>query len=203
MKKLILAITLVIFFIGCQNQESTNNAQANTPKQIKVGEEITLNSVFDSNITIVRTQNGFKLKDSNKIIMFDIFGTFCEPCRAEASNLMDYQLKNSNDMMMIGLIHFENITDKEIIENFSKKYNAYYFITNSDRNADIIDQILKDIDYKDALQIPFKVVLKDGKYQKLSDNLHKNSKEMKNFYLGYVTVPLLQNDLERIKNASN
>ncbi|ASM40083.1 TlpA family protein disulfide reductase [Campylobacter sp. RM12327] len=203
MKKLILAITLAIFFIGCQNQESTNIAQENTPKQIKVGEEITLNSVFDSNITIVRTQNGFKLKDSNKIIMFDIFGTFCEPCRAEASNLMDYQLKNSNDMMMIGLIHFENITNKEIIENFSKKYNAYYFITNSDRNADIVEQILKDIDYKDALQIPFKVVLKDGKYQKLSDNLRKNSTEMKNFYLGYVTVPLLQNDLERIKNASN
>lgn len=202
MNKLILSLMIAIFFIGCQNKESINDEQETIAKEIKIGEEITLTSVFDSNITIIRTDNGFKLKNSDKIIMFDIFGTFCEPCRAEASNLMDYQLKNSNDMMMIGLIHFENITDKDIVEKFSKKYNAYYFITNSNRNIDIINQILKDIEYKDELQIPFKVVLKDGKYQDLTDNLHKNSTKMKNFYLGYVETSLLQNDLERIKNAT-
>lgn len=204
MKKIFLALILGLFLIGCDNQNSASNEHSkNSPTPIKVGEEITLTSVFDSNITIVRTQNGFKLKDSNKIVMFDIFGTFCEPCRAEASNLMDYQLKNNNDMMIIGLIYFENITNKDIVENFSKKYNAYYFIANSDRNIDIVDQILKDIEYKNALQIPFKVVLKDGKYQDLTDNLNKNSSEMKKYYLGYVNVPLLQNDLNRIKDASN
>lgn len=204
MKKIFLMLILGLFVVGCDNQKSASNEHIkNSPTPIKVGEEITLNSVFDSNITIVRTQNGFKLKDSNKIVMFDIFGTFCEPCRAEASNLMDYQLKNSNDMMMIGLIHFENVTNKDIVENFSKKYNAYYFISNSERNIDIVDQILKDIEYKNALQIPFKVVLKDGKYQDLTDNLNKNSNEMKKYYLGYVNIPLLQNDLDRIKDAPN
>lgn len=202
MDKLILSIIIAIFFISCQNNESINDEKEAIAKEIKIGEEITLTSVFDSNITIIRTGNGFKLKNSDKIIMFDIFGTFCEPCRAEASNLMDYQLKNSNDAMIIGLIHFENITDKEIVEKFSKKYNAYYFITNSSRNIDIINQILKDIEYKDELQIPFKVVLKDGIYQELTDNLNKNSTKMKNFYLGYVETSLLQNDLERIKNAT-
>lgn len=193
MKKLFLLAFMALFFVSCQN-----TAQ----KSLKIGDEIVLQSVFDANITLVRTQNGFKLKNSDKIIMFDIFGTFCEPCRAEAGNLMDYQIKNSEDLQIIALTHFENISDKDIVQNFAKKYNAYYFISNSKQNSLIIETILRDINYKDDLQIPFKVVLKNGAYQQITDNLNINKSGQK-FYLGYVKTSLMQLDLDRIKNATN
>ncbi len=39
-------------------------------------------------------------------------------------------------------------------------YGAYYFLSNGGSNDRIIAQILKDIDYQNMEQLPFKVVLK-------------------------------------------
>lgn len=39
-------------------------------------------------------------------------------------------------------------------------YGAYYFLSNGSSNDRIIAQILKDIDYQNMEQLPFKVVLK-------------------------------------------
>lgn len=198
MKKILIIFSfLVIFLVGCNNDTQTTTQ---TFKPYKTGDEITLNSVVDTNITIVRTEDGFKLKNSNKIIMFDIFGTFCPPCQQEAPHLMDYQLKHADDFMIIGLIYFEKITDAGIVDNFSKKYNAYYFITNSKENSRLVDQILNDINYKQALQIPFKVVLKNGIYQKLSDTV--GTGHLNDFYLGGVETDQISQDIDRIKSEN-
>ena len=160
--KFILAVFLSFFVFGCGEDEPKSVVESAKFEPFKTGEKINLKSVVGNEITLVRTEKGFKLDGSNKILMLDIFGTYCEPCKAEAPHLMDFSLKNSEDFMLVGLIHFENISDKEIIENFVKKYNAYYFIANSSQNERIVKQILSDIEYKRALSIPFKVVFKGG-----------------------------------------
>lgn len=195
MKKFLVFLTFfALFFIGCEDE-----GQITEQKPYTKGDEIVLKSVNDVSITLVREENGFKLKDSNKIIMFDIFGTFCAPCQSEAAHLMDYQMKNSDDFMLIGLITFENITNKDVIENFIKPYNAYYFIANEKENERLIAQILKDISYKNALSLPFKVVLKDAKYQLLSDNLGERNGAKSPFYLGAVKSEMIASDIAQIK----
>ena len=87
------------------------------------------------------------------------------------------------------------------LENFSKKYNAYYFISNSKENSKIIDQALNDISYNRALSIPFKVVLKDGKCQNLSDNLGGTTTQNK-FYLGEVSTNTISQDIDKILDAN-
>jgi thioredoxin domain protein len=167
----------------------------------KVGERFTLKSVTGGEVTIERTEKGFKLADSDKILMFDIFGTFCAPCRMEAPHLTDFQLKNNDWFMMVGLIHFEDIADAQVVEKFSKKYGAYYFIANDVQNARIVEQILNDIDYRHALAIPFKVTLKNGIYQTLTD-LNEDDPKGKPYYLGAVSTDILTSDLTRIRNAN-
>ncbi|ANE35769.1 putative periplasmic thioredoxin [Campylobacter iguaniorum] len=198
MKKIILALSFcMLVLVGCGSSEE----EATTSfKPYNTGDEIELTSVVGTKATLIREQNGFKLKGSDKIVMFDIFGTYCPPCQKEAPHLMDYQLKNSDDFMIIGLIHFEKVSDKDIIENFSKKYNAYYFITNSDSNPRLIEQILSDIDYKRALQLPFKVVLKNGVYQVLTDTLGMS--QTNKFYLGEITTNVISKDISRIRSAN-
>ncbi len=166
----------------------------------KTGERLTLKSVVGGEVTIERTEKGFKLADSDKILMFDIFGTYCQPCRIEAPHLMDFQLKNSADFLMVGLIYFEDITDAQVIENFTKKFNAYYFIANSKQNERIVGQILSDIDYRHALSIPFKVMFKDGKYQRLTD-INEGDERGKPYYLGMVSADVIKSDFARIKNG--
>ncbi len=197
--KSLIFLGIFTFFLACENSEQST-LHSSPQRVFKENEIIELKSISQANIKLIRTPRGFKLANSDKIIMFDIFGTYCAPCKKEAPHLMDYQLKNQDKFMIIGLIHFEKISDEAIIENFAKKYNAYYFISNSSQNADIIAQILRDIEYKNALEIPFKVVLKDGVYQMLSDNLGERGGKKALYYLGEVSTDIIAKDVENFKN---
>ena len=199
--KFIALFLMALFALNGCNQDKTTQTQIEQSNYYKTGDEIELTSIIGTKATIIRTENGFKLKDSDKILMLDIFGTYCAPCQKEAPHLMDFQLKNADKFMIIGLIHFEDVSDEYVLENFSKKYNAYYFIANSKENSKIIDHILNDINYNRALSIPFKVVLKDGIYQSLSDNINGTTVGNK-FYLGEVSTSTISQDIDKILNAN-
>ena len=200
MKKLLLVLlcAFALVFLGCSKNESESYSLGEYAP-FKDGEEISLKSVSGASVSLVRTDKGFVLKGSDKIVMLDIFGTFCEPCKAEAPHLMDYQL-NHDDFMLIGLITFEQISDKDVIEKFIKPFNAYYFIANEgEKNERLISQVLADIGYDSALSLPFKVVLKGGKYELLSDNLGERGGKEALYYLGAVSSDLVAKDLEKIR----
>lgn len=200
MKKLLLILlcAFALVFLGCNKNESESYSLGEYAP-FKDGEEISLKSVSGASVSLVRTAKGFVLKNSDKIVMLDIFGTFCEPCKTEAPHLMDYQL-NHDDFMLIGLITFEQISDKDVIEKFIKPFNAYYFIANEgEKNERLISQVLADIGYDSALSLPFKVVLKGGKYELLSDNLGERGGKEALYYLGAVSSELVAKDLEKIR----
>ena len=200
MKKLLLVLlcAFALVFLGCDKNESESYSLGEYAP-FKDGEEISLKSVSGASVNLVRTAKGFVLKGSDKIVMLDIFGTFCAPCKAEAPHLMDYQL-NHDDFMLIGLITFEQISDKDVIEKFIKPFNAYYFIANEgEKNERLISQVLADIGYDSALSLPFKVVLKGGKYELLSDNLGERGGKEALYYLGAVSSELVAKDLEKIR----
>ena len=200
MKKLLLVLlcAFALVFLGCSKNESESYSLGEYAP-FKDGEEISLKSVSGASISLVRTDKGFVLKGSDKIVMLDIFGTFCAPCKSEAPHLMDYQL-NHDDFMLIGLITFEQISDKDVIEKFIKPFNAYYFIANEgEKNERLISQVLADIGYDSALSLPFKVVLKGGKYELLSDNLGERGGKEALYYLGAVSSELVAKDLEKIR----
>ena len=200
MKKLLLVLlcAFALVFLGCDKNESESYSLGEYAP-FKDGEEISLKSVSGASVSLVRTDKGFVLKGSDKIVMLDIFGTFCAPCKSEAPHLMDYQL-NHDDFMLIGLITFEQISDKDVIEKFIKPFNAYYFIANEgEKNERLISQVLADIGYDSALSLPFKVVLKGGKYELLSDNLGERGGKEALYYLGAVSSELVAKDLEKIR----
>ena len=199
--KFIALFLMALFAPNECNQDKTTQTPIEQSNYYKTGDEIELTSIIGTKATIIRTETGSTLKDSDKILMLDIFGTYCAPCQKEAPHLMDFQLKNADKFMIIGLIHFEDVSDEYVLENFSKKYNAYYFIANSKENSKIIDQILNDISYNRALSIPFKVVLKDGIYQSLSDNINGTTVGNK-FYLGEVSTSTISQDIDKILNAN-
>lgn len=198
MKRIILAMTLLMatFFLGCNSESKTVGA---TPQErYKEGDKIELKSVSGAKMTLLRKKEGFVIEgDEGKIVLIDIFGTFCAPCQEEAPSLMDFQLQNSDDVVLLGLNFLEEVSDEYVVENFAAKYNAYYFISNSPLNKKIVATILDDIAYKPTLQVPFKVVLKEGAYQKVTD-VYGGNLENK-FYIGKVSLEVIQQDIDALK----
>jgi len=135
--------------------------------------------------------------DENKVLMIDIFGTFCPPCQKEAAELTKYQLENKDKFTLIGLTHFENVTNEYVLHEFMQKFNAYYFITNDQKiNDRLAEQIVRDIEYKHEIALPFKVVIKNGEYQILTD-VDSGQYGVK-YYLGGIKVTKMKEDLAKI-----
>jgi len=201
MKNLIFALIFGLFFISCSDEAPQESATQEEFKPFAIGEKVQLKGVLGNELTLVRSERGFKLENSDKIVMIDIFGTFCAPCQEEAAFLMDFQNKNREKFQLIGLIHFEEIGDERIISDFVKKFNAYYFIANNDKNPNerLVEQILLDLNYQNALSLPFKVVYKNGEMQTLTD-INNGFSNGSKFYLGGVKTEILINDFNKFAN---
>ncbi len=192
--KVFISFALVLFFIGCSGGDEGTFEKV----VYKDGDRLELTSVAGSKIILLRKNGGF-VEEGNegRILILDIFGTFCVPCQEEAANLMDFQLRNDKDILLVGFTFLEEVTDEYVLENFSKKFNAYYFIVNSPANEKMVNTITADIKYKQSVQVPFKVVLKDAKYQKVTDVYNGDPENM--FYIGKIETDVIEKDIEKIK----
>ncbi|EAJ6107286.1 TlpA family protein disulfide reductase [Campylobacter jejuni] len=196
MKKILalILISLAFFLNACSKEEEIQNDFMF--EEYHKGDKIVLNSVNGGSKTLIRTDKGFVVEgEEGKVLMFDFFGTFCTSCKEEALDLSKLWKNNSSKFIIIGLTHFEDVSD-ETVKKFADDYGAYYFLSNGSSNDRIIAQILKDIDYQNMEQLPFKVVLKNGIYQKISDYWNNNTPT--NFYLGKIPTELMQEDLNKI-----
>ena len=187
------AFLIAFLFMACASEDVKNELDF---KEFALGEKVLLRSVNGGEKTFLRKEKGFVIEgEEDKILMFDFFGTFCQPCKEEALELSKLWQNNSKHFVIIGLSHFEEVSDEEVLK-FAKDYNAFYFLSNSKEKDRLIAQILKDITYQNMELLPFKVVLKDGVYQNVSDFWNKGKKVQ--FYLGKVPSELIQEDVNTI-----
>lgn len=199
---ILLTVFTIFIFTGCseEKEEITNEKEHTTVEQ----SSYTIEDVSTGVRYILKRQDGGFVVEGHedKAIMFDMYATYCPPCQKEAPHLTDLQSKYSDKLIIIALNTFEDVSDSYIDDQFRFTYGAFYFISNSKHNNIIIDTVLKDINYKPSMQIPFKVIIKDGKYQKLTDSYGNNPNN--NFYLGAIKSSVIEKDLIKIfKNSDN
>jgi thiol-disulfide isomerase/thioredoxin len=190
----LLGICTILLFTACSSEPKQE-----AKKEVKSAPESFLLKDINSGAeyTLVRQKDGFVVKGhEHKVIMFDMYATYCGPCQKEAQHLTSLQVKHADKFLIIALNTFEEVTNQYINDEFRFKYGGYYFITNSKDNEEIIALILKDIGYKRTIQIPFKVVLKDGKYQTLTD-IYKADPDNK-YYIGEIETKTIEKDLDGI-----
>ncbi len=192
----IIALSFLILS-GCSNEPEEDTA-ATKEHTTQEQSSYTIEDISSgAKYTLKRVDGGFVVEGhEDKVVMFDMYATYCPPCQKEAPHLTDLQVKYSEDFIIIALNTFEDVPDTYVDDKFRFTYGAYYFITNSKHNKIIIDTVLKDIAYDTAMQIPFKVMLKDGKYQKITDIYNGNPNNK--FYLGAVDSGVIEKDLKKI-----
>jgi len=168
LKKSILPITLAIMLLsqGCNsdnNDKSDQNSKIEQANSMISKNEYILTTLNKIEYIVTKETDGFKLKDAEgKIIIYDIFATWCPPCRNAASHLTSLQKKYKDDLIIIGISIEDKISDEKLLD-FRNQNNANYALSNSEQNRRLADEIVNSLGLGDRYPIPLMAMYKDGK----------------------------------------
>ncbi len=180
-KKSILSLFLLssLLFQGCFDEEKKvedANAMVST-------NEFVLTTLKNKQIIVKKTEHGFIVEGNrDKIIMFDVFATWCPPCQAEAPHLGTLQKKYKDKLLIIGLT-IENAIPNAKLEQFKKQHNATYTFANSAQNRALITEIADMLQLGDSFPIPMMAMYKDG--------------ELVQHYIGAVEEEFIESDIKQ------
>jgi thiol-disulfide isomerase/thioredoxin len=124
-------------------------------------------SLLDTNgesYTVEKRGTNFTLDaGEDKMVLFDIFATWCPPCRAEAKHLSALQKKYGDDLIVIGLTIEDDVSNDEL-EKWKQKYGGEYLISNKADNESLSRSIASTIGVGQQFPIPLMILYKNGKY---------------------------------------
>jgi len=181
MFKLSILSTLLVaglFLGGCSSSEKSEDANA-----LLSSNEFVLTTLQKSQIILQKSPEGFKLNSPEaKLLILDIFATWCPPCQAEASHLASLQEKYGDDILIVGVSIEEGIADSKL-EDFRQTYGANYTLVNSNENGRLVDSVAKKLKLGSNFGIPLLAIYKDGK--------------LVQYYQGAVEEEFIESDIKR------
>ncbi|MEA2073647.1 MAG: TlpA disulfide reductase family protein [Campylobacterota bacterium] len=182
MSKTSLLSTLLAFslvFTACSEdkvQEEDANAMLST-------NEFVLTSLANTQHTVTKGTNGFSVKGAeNKVIILDLFATWCPPCQAEASHLSALQEKYKDSLLILGITVENNINNDKLLD-FREAYDANYILVNSSENSRLVSAVASKLNVGRNFGIPLMAMYKDGK--------------LVNFYQGAVEEEFIESDIKK------
>ncbi len=177
-------LSLALVFQACGNKEETQGQDNIEAANAMIdSNEYVLTSTDNKQYIVKKELDGFILENAQgKVIIFDIFATWCPPCKAAATHLTSLQNKFKDDIVIIGLTIEEDISNSELIE-FKKEYNAQYTLVNSSQNRPLINEIADALKLGDRFPIPLMALYKDGK--------------LITHYVGEVQEEFVESDIKR------
>jgi len=153
------SVILPLLFLGCSSSDTGEDENS-----MVASNDFHLVSTNGVEYNVTKSGPNFTVKGhEGKVIMFDIFATWCPPCRAEAPNLSDLQNKYKNDFLIIGVTIEDGISNTDL-DAFKKKYGANYAIVNSKDNERLYRAVASATKVGQRFPIPFMVMYKDGQY---------------------------------------
>ncbi len=99
----------------------------------------------------------------DKVVIFDIFATWCPPCRAEVKHLGALQKKYGDNLIIMGLTIEDDVSNDEL-DKWKQKYGGNYLISNKADNQTLSRSIASTIGVGQQFPIPLMILYKNGKY---------------------------------------
>lgn len=182
LKKYILSLSIVstLLFQGC----SDNEEKKSSTNEMIAAKEYVLTGLNKKQYVVKKEGKGFKLEGADgKIVIFDIFATWCPPCRAAASHLSSLQEKHKDNLVIIGITVEDKIEDAKLLD-FATTYGAKYLLVNSDHNRRLVNELVQELELGERFPIPTMAMYKDAK--------------LINYYVGATEEEFIDSD---IRNA--
>lgn len=176
----LLSILSGLLFTGCSESKKSNE---NANNMISANQYV-LTSLDKKEYMVKKESQGFILEGADgKIVIFDIFATWCPPCRAAAPHLSSLMEKYKDKLVIIGITIEDGIGDSKLQE-FAQTYGAKYTLVNSAQNRRLTNALVKELELGDRFPIPTMAMYKDGK--------------LINYYVGATEEEFIDSD---IRNA--
>ena len=132
---------------------------------------------------VIKEGNDFRVTGyEDKVILFDIFATWCPPCRAAAPNLATLQEKFSKEVKIIGIL-IEEDKSNAYVQKFVDTYGAEYSISNASDNQELARAIASTTGVGQGFPIPLMVMFYKGKYI--------------NHYIGAIPEEMIESDIKK------
>lgn len=149
-------ISMTLLFSGC-SEDSTDEALVSTA-------EFKLLDTNGKSYTVEKRGANFTLDaGEDKVVLFDIFATWCPPCRAEVRHLGNLQKKYGDDLVIMGLTIEDDVSNDEL-EKFKQKHGGEYLVSNKADNQALARAIASTIGVGQQFPIPLMVLYKNGQY---------------------------------------
>jgi len=168
-KSFLIGLMFVGFlFTACDNKTTIDesvmvkSSVKNDNATTFVSESFTLVTTDDKLITLKSTQQGLDFDEfkGKKVVLVDVFATWCPPCIEEIPVLKELKEKYKDNFEIVSVL-FEKDKSKEEILEFIKKYQLNYPITMGDDNFKLAKQL------GDVKKIPEMFLFtKDGRFVK-------------------------------------
>ncbi len=174
---IISALTITLLFQACSDKKDDDNSMI-------ASNQFVLNDLSKTSHTITKEGKNFTLDQAKgKVVIFDIFATWCPPCRAEASHLASLQKKYKDDLIVAGVSIQKDLTTADIVD-FKSQYGADYMMMVSPDNRKLAFSIASTLDGLESdFPIPLMVMYKDGK--------------LVNYYVGATPEEFIENDIKK------
>lgn len=154
---LIPLVSLTLLFQGC-SEESGEQAMVSTA-------EFTLNDTQGKSYTVEKRGADFMLEGSDdKVVLFDIFATWCPPCQAEVKHLGNLQKKYGEDLIIMGITIEDDKSNADLDAFRAKHGGGDYLMVNKADNHPLSRAIAGTIGVGQQFPIPLMVLYKNGKY---------------------------------------
>ena len=112
--------------------------------------------------TVIKQGRNITIKEyPERVIIFDIFATWCPACNVIAPHLENLQQKYKDKLLVVGLSTEQN-KPHSYYDAFSKKHHTTYPISNAEDNFMLINRIATDLRQPRQFPIPL-IVMYDPK----------------------------------------
>lgn len=150
-------LSLTLLFHGC-SEESSDEAMVSTA-------EFTLMDTQGKSYTVEKRGTNFTLDaGEDKVVLFDIFATWCPPCQAEVKHLGNLQKKYGEDLIIMGITIEEDKSNADLEAFRTKFLGGDYLISNKADNQELARSIASTIGVGQQFPIPLMVLYKNGEY---------------------------------------
>ncbi|MFA6143216.1 MAG: TlpA disulfide reductase family protein [Sulfurimonas sp.] len=154
---LIPLISITLLFNGCGSDESSDEPLVSTAS-------FKLLDTNGQSYSVEKRGGNFTLDaGKDKIVLFDIFATWCPPCRAEVRHLGNLQKKYGDNLIVMGITIEDDVSNDEL-EKFKQKYGGNYVVSNKAENQTLARAIASALGVGQNFPIPLMVLYKNGQY---------------------------------------
>jgi thiol-disulfide isomerase/thioredoxin len=177
MKILTLLMASVLLFSACESKP--DNDPASQPSIHSYSLKDTKGKTYE----VKRTGTEISVVGhENKVIIFDIFATWCPGCKVIAPHLGNLQKKYPGNVLIIGLTIEREISNAQL-DAFSAEHGASYPISNTKDNQLLAQRLAYDVRQPRSFGIPLVVMY------------GKNKKYFRH-YLGPVAEEIMDRDIQ-------